>query len=78
MLDSRVSAVIADVFGVTEAHLTPQSNPDTIPDWDSVGHFKLILRLEEVFAIRFPTSEIGSLRTAGQIQEALTRLNALP
>jgi acyl carrier protein len=78
MLDSRVSAAIADVFGVPEADLTAQSNPDTVPDWDSVGHFKLILHLEEVFGVRFSASEIGSLMTAGRIEEALVRLKALP
>jgi acyl carrier protein len=78
MLDPRVSTAIADVFGVAAVDLTPQSNPETIPDWDSVGHFKLILHLEEVFGTRFPANEIGSLTTAGQIQEALARLKALP
>jgi acyl carrier protein len=72
MLDARVSTAIADIFGVAEAGLTPQSNPDTIPDWDSVGHFKLILHLEEVFGVRFPANEIASLTTAGQLQAALS------
>jgi acyl carrier protein len=78
MLDARVSAAIADVFGVAEAEVTSQSSPSTIPDWDSIGHFKLILHLEEVFGLRFPANEIGSLTTAGKIQEALTRQRDLP
>jgi acyl carrier protein len=78
MLDARLSGAIADVFGVAEADVTPASNPETISDWDSVGHFKLILHLEEVFGVRFPADEIGSLTTAGQIQDALVRLKALP
>jgi len=77
MLDPRVSAAIADVFGVSETDVTPQSNPDTIADWDSVGHFKLILHLEEIFGIRFPANEIGSLTTAGKIQEAIAQLTPL-
>jgi acyl carrier protein len=78
MLDTRVSTAIADVFGVDPATVTPEAGPETIADWDSIGHFKLILHLEEVFGIRFPANEIGSLRTAGQIQEALTSLKVLP
>lgn len=78
MLDPRVLTAIVDVFGVAPDDVNLQSNPETIPDWDSVGHFKLILHLEEVFGIRFPSDEIGRLTTAGRIQEALSGLGVLP
>ncbi len=55
-----------------------QPSPEPIPDWDSVGYFKLILHREEVFGIRFPAHEIGSLTTPGKIQEALSGLGVLP
>ena len=45
-------------------HLQP--SPEPIPDWDSVGYFKLILHREEVFGIRFPAHEIGSLTMPGR------------
>jgi acyl carrier protein len=77
VIDSRVSAAIADVFDVDPGELTAESNPDTIPDWDSVGHFKLILHLEEVFGVRIPANEIGGLTTAGKIEAALARLGTL-
>ena len=77
MLDTRLSAAIADVFGLDPVEVTAESSADTIPDWDSTGHFRLILHLEEVFEIRFPGNEIPELNTAGKLQEALTRLNAL-
>ena len=77
MLDARVKTAIADVFGVEPDEVNLLSNPESIPDWDSVGHFKLILHLEEIFGIRFPADKIGSLTTAGKIQEALTDLGAL-
>jgi acyl carrier protein len=78
MLDPRLSTAFADVFGVAPDDVTPDSSPETIPDWDSVGHFRLILQLEEVFGIRFPANEIGNLTTAGKIQEALIGLKVLP
>ncbi|MFZ0961352.1 MAG: acyl carrier protein [Terriglobia bacterium] len=78
MLDPRVSTAIADVFGIAPDEVNLQSSHETIPDWDSVGHFKLILHLEEVFGIRFPSDKIGSLTTVNKIQEALTGLGVLP
>jgi acyl carrier protein len=77
VLNPGVATAIADVFGLIPDEVTPQSNPDTIADWDSVGHFKLILQLEETFGVRFPANEIGRLTTAGKIQDALTRLKAI-
>lgn len=77
MLDARLASAIADVFGIDPIVVTPDSSPETIPDWDSIGHFKLILQLEEIFGIRFPAAEIGSLRSAGKIQDSLTRMKVL-
>lgn len=74
MLEAQLSAAIAEVFGVDPGEVSERSGPETIADWDSVGHFKLILHLEEVFGIRFASDEIGSLTTAGKIQEALAGL----
>jgi acyl carrier protein len=78
VLDPRVAEAIADSFGVRSEEITPQSSAGVLPEWDSIGHLKLILYLEEVFGTRFPAREIATLTTAARIQEALTRLHALP
>jgi len=74
MLDPRLLVIISDVFGVPPEEITAGSGPETIADWDSVGHLKLVLQVEEEFGVRFPVSDIPKLVSAGQIQEALDRL----
>jgi acyl carrier protein len=78
VLDPRVAAAIADSFGVSSEEITAHSGAGAPPEWDSIGHLKLMLHLEEVFGTRFPAVEIATLTTAARIQEALTRLRVLP
>lgn len=78
MLERRVAEAIADVFGLSPDQVTLESGPDNIEDWDSVGHLKLVLHVEDAFKIRFPTDEISTLTTAARIQDSLRQLKALP
>ena len=74
MLDPRLIQAIADEFGVAPEEINAGSSSQTISEWDSVGHLRLILLLEQTFGLRFPTADIPTLVTAGQIQEALDRM----
>lgn len=74
MLDPRLIEIISRNFGLEKEQVTPQTSADSVAEWDSVGHLSLILELEETFRVRFPAAEIGALRSAGAIQEALNRI----
>jgi acyl carrier protein len=76
MLDARLVAAISDIFGLRGDDVNPQSGRDTIAGWDSIGHLKLILRVEEIFRLRFPAAQIAGLVSAAEIQEAINRLQA--
>ena len=77
MLDKRLAQIIATTFNTSPEGLTPETGPDALKAWDSVGHLKLILELEAEFGIRFRSTEIPSLLSAGKIQDALQHLKAL-
>ena len=74
MLDDHLIEIISDVFGVPRDEITAATGPETLVDWDSVAHLKLILQIEEEFGVRFPAGNIPKLLSAGQIQDALNRL----
>ena len=76
MLDPRLIEAISEEFDVPPEQVTPDSSSQTIEDWDSVGHLRLILHLEQTFQVRFPTSEIPKLVSAGLIQAELDRHRA--
>lgn len=76
MLDPRLVEAISEEFGLPADAVLPESSRDTIDEWDSVGHLKLVLRVESAFRVRFPTAEIPKLISAARIQDALNRLHA--
>jgi acyl carrier protein len=45
-----------------------------VSSWDSVAHINLILELEDVFGIRFPTEVIPKLDSAARLQEEIDAL----
>lgn len=49
-----------ETFGVDEAQLAELAFSD-IPEWDSVGHMRLIVELEGIFDIMFETDDIINL-----------------
>ena len=74
MLDPRLVNAISEVFDIPSEQVRPESSSETLVEWDSVGHLKLILHLEETFQVRFPALDIPKLVSAGVIQEHLNRL----
>jgi acyl carrier protein len=71
MLNPHLVEIVARNFGLEPAQITPATNADTVPQWDSVSHLKLILDIEESFAVRFSSAELGELTSVGRIQIAL-------
>jgi acyl carrier protein len=74
MLDSRLVEEVASVFGLSNDEVKPESSQENIADWNSVGHWKLILSLEDVFGVRFSTTQIPELTSVAAIQQALDKL----
>ena len=74
MLDPRLVNAISEVFDISSEDVKPESGSQTVAEWDSVGHLRLILYLEEVFQLRFPAAHIPKLVSAALIQNELNRL----
>ncbi len=60
-LVDRISRLVADIFEVPLASVTPDSSPDSIESWDSLRHLNLVLALEQEFGIQFTPEEIEQL-----------------
>jgi acyl carrier protein len=50
-VEARIKRIISKVFDVPEKEVRDDSSPDTVPNWDSVGHINLVLALEAEFGI---------------------------
>lgn len=45
----------------------------SFPEWDSLGHFNLLLLVEQHYAVRFEPHELAELKSLDDIRQALLR-----
>ena len=60
---AQIRQIAAEVFGVGEERLSPESSPQTIENWDSIQHLNFILALEARFATEFSAEEMEGVRS---------------
>ena len=63
--------VFRQIFDDDGLVVTPATSRRDLADWDSVAHVKIILSLEEEFAIRFTEDEVSSIQTVGELLDAV-------
>lgn len=56
-----------------QASINEQSALGSFPEWDSLGHFNLLLLIEQHYAVRFEPDELAELKSLDDIRQALLR-----
>jgi acyl carrier protein len=69
----KVFEIVARIMGVPLEAVTSESSPETLANWDSLRHMKLILAIEESLDIQFNDEDIVSIKS---VQDLLFRLEA--
>jgi acyl carrier protein len=49
-------------------------NSDTIPEWDSMGHMQIIIKLERFFSCDIPRNEIAMMTSEEAIIKVLSNI----
>jgi acyl carrier protein len=63
----RVQHAFERAFQLDPASITLETEPDDIPQWDSLGHATLAYSLEQEFDIRFEIDELMALENVREI-----------
>jgi acyl carrier protein len=58
-------SIIRSVLAMETLSLSPETAARDVAGWDSLRHVKIILRVEEQFAIQLSSREIDGLRNIG-------------
>jgi acyl carrier protein len=66
-----VQDVFRQVFDDDTLTIAADTSRGDVADWDSVAHVKIILSLEEEFAVRFSEDEVSSAQTVGDLLTAI-------
>ena len=68
-------AVVARVFGADASSVVDATSPETIAEWDSLGHVTLVIELEAEYGVSFSPEETVALTDVGAIKSALRSRN---
>lgn len=63
--------VVANAFGKDPSTIDDGTSPDTLPEWDSLGHVTLVIELESIYDVSFGTDETMKLTSVAAIKAAL-------
>jgi acyl carrier protein len=58
---ARIQSILADALQVPQEEINPELAFGDLPQWDSMGHMEVIMRLEESFGIDVNADTIANL-----------------
>lgn len=69
-LRKQIGNILSEVLNTA---LPPDDNPkrEEMPNWDSLKHMELILRLEEQFNVRFSIREVAGIKSLHDLVEII-------
>lgn len=67
----ELKRLISAELGIPISEVTDELSAGAVDAWDSLGHLKLILRVEENFKVKFKTEQIAEATTVRKIYEQL-------
>ncbi|MBN2287712.1 MAG: acyl carrier protein [Candidatus Glassbacteria bacterium] len=73
-LRKQVREIILDTLQISEDENPEELSADTVKQWDSLGHIRLVSQLEERLSLSIPQSQIPDLWHEDAIVDAAARL----
>jgi len=67
ILTQRVRSLLAEAIQVPGEMVTPDLSFGDLPQWDSLGHMEVMLRLEEEFGVAIDAETIAQLISIPEI-----------
>ena len=69
--DGRLRAIFAEVFGLPESHVGPDVSPESLDAWDSFGHMRLVMTLEQELGIALTMEQITAIDSFAALEAVL-------
>lgn len=69
----ELQPIFQDVFDDEDLVVTNESNAESIDDWDSLSHIRLVVAIEKHFGIKFAFGELQGLKNVGEMIEVIEK-----
>lgn len=73
---ARIEEIVRDELDDETISLTPQTKASDVEGWDSLAHVRIVIAVETAFGLRFDTSDIGALKSVGDLVALVERNQA--
>lgn len=67
----KLNEIFRDIFDDDEIVVTPETNSDSIEDWDSLEHINLVVAIEKAFQMKFSMDEVTGMKDVGEMVEII-------
>jgi acyl carrier protein len=74
-VNEQVKALLAEALQLEPELVTPDLTFGDIPQWDSMGHMEVMMRLEEYFGVEINPDTIASLISLPLICEYINNMD---
>jgi len=69
----KLKKCFIDAFGIDSSIFTEEMTPTAVPDWDSLGHVRLVNAMQKEFGTDFDVEEIMQMEDVPKILDILKR-----
>ena len=66
---------VANIFDVPVSELSPETQYNSIPQWDSVMHLRLVMEIESEYGISIPIDIVSELDTLQKFYDQIKGSN---
>ena len=66
-IENSIIEMFNDIFEIKDIVINRELSQKDVEDWDSIGHVRLIVAIQEEFNIDIPIEDSISLSTVGKI-----------
>ena len=73
-MEEKIKEILATIFEIDKSSINQDTNPNTVPTWDSLRHMKLVFAIEEEFEVEFSDDKIVQLTDVGKILNCIREL----
>ena len=74
----KLETVFSEVFALPQSSIHDALALRDIPQWDSMAHMVLIIRIEETWNIQFTGDEIADIKTVGDARRLIASHGGTP
>lgn len=76
--NTKLKALIADLFKCDISEVTDKTGPGDIPGWDSLGHVMLMTEIQRQFGTHVPVEDAIDVESVADLTRILERLEQTP